>query len=163
MLVFFFFLTNLNLAIVWNISILLKVKDNKAIIKSWNMFFSSKGICVCRRCRLSNVHNSSRWLLNSIFLHLSCSPKWGGGAIFSCVTHQLQTRGLFHFSQWEQKTQIQKKADARSCRMRKLISSLEVREALIFCDKSLDCVLTGFWRLFYWDRGGEMKLGWNES
>ena len=80
---------------------------------------------------MSNVHNSSWWLLNSIFLHLSCSPKWGGGAIFSCITHQLQTRGLFHFSQWEHKTQIQKKADARSCRMRKLISSLGVKKAKI--------------------------------
>ena len=77
---------------------------------SLNDFCSDLDISICRICRLSNVHNSSPRLLNSIFLHLSWSPKWGGGAIFSCITHQLQTHGLFHFS--SEKT----KPKYRSCR-----------------------------------------------
>ena len=104
---------------------------------SLNDFCSDLDISICRICRLSNVHNSSPRLLNSIFLHLSWSPKWGGGAIFSCITHQLQTHGLFHFSQRKHtKTLIQKKVDARSCRKMKLISLLWARDT---------------------DRGGEMQ------
>ena len=96
----------------WNPLILLRNKLFKCFNRGetqdnakweWEARKNTLNDCICWLCKLSNLHNSPpRWLLNSIFLHLSWSPKWGGGAIFSCITHQLQTRGLFHFSLWKQ-------------------------------------------------------------